>query len=312
MHKITIIIPCYRSELTITIVVDSIKKEFLLRPQFDYQIILVNDASPDQTFAVISDLCSKDKKLIGINLSKNFGQQAAKMAAIPYIDGDITVFMDDDGQHPSEYIFTLIDKIQEGNDLVFANFKNKKHSKLKRFGSEVNNIMATKLIGKPLNIALSSFYAVKTQIVRELINYKSPFPYDFGYLMKVTTRITNVDLPHNERLAGETGYSFMKMFMLWLNGFTSFSVVPLRIASFLGVIIGMSGFVFGLYVIFRKFVEPTVPIGYTSVMAVLLFLGGIIMLMLGLMGEYIGRIFMTINNLPQYVIRETINVKNTK
>lgn len=304
-ETVSFIIPCYRSEKTIGIVVDGIRQA--VQKEYKYKIILVNDGSPDHVFHVITELCKEDENILGINLARNFGQQAARMAAIPYITGDYVVFMDDDGQHPADSILKLIDKVKEGYDIAYALFRVKKESRFKQFGSWINLKMTDFLIGKPKDIRQSSFFAVRGYVARELIHYKSPFPYIFGYFMKITQNIANVEITHLSRIEGKTGYTFKKLLMLWLNGFTSFSVVPLRISSLVGMFSAILGFAWMIFIIIKKLFVPGVAIGYSSMMAVMLFIGGMIMMMLGLLGEYIGRMFITINNVPQYVIKEKIN-----
>lgn len=304
-EKITFIIPCYRSENTIETVVKGIKDK--IGKLYDYKIILINDNSPDKVLEVIRNLCSKDINIMGISLSKNYGQQSARMAGIPYIEGDYVVFMDDDGQHPVDGILKLLNKLNDGYDISYANFKHKKESCFKQIGSFINTQMTNILIGKPKNVKQSSFFAMKIFVAKELINYKSPFPYIFGYLMQITRNIANVEMEHLSRINGKTGYNFRKLLALWLNGYTSFSVVPLRFASLLGAITALGGFGWGIFIIIRKILLPDVAIGYTSIMASILFVGGMIMLILGMLGEYVGRIFITINNIPQYIISERIN-----
>lgn len=304
---ISIAIPCYRSAKTLPVVVQRIKDTIMKREDCDYQIILVNDNSPDDTFQTILELCRKDKKIVGLDLSRNFGQASAQMAAIQYITGDIAVFMDDDGQHPPEELFKLVDKISEGYDLVYAKFAHKKHSLFKRITSKLNTKMLEAMNRKPKGIALSSFFALSRFSVETLHNYKSPFPSLGGYLLQTTKRIANVDVKHHERLEGKSNYTLKKLLLLWIQGFTNFSIVPLRFASVLGIISAALGFLIGVILIIRKLVEPAIAVGYTSLMAVLLFVGGLIMLMLGLLGEYIGRIFILLSNTPQFLVRNEVN-----
>ncbi|WP_010262470.1 glycosyltransferase [Treponema primitia] len=310
MEIISFIIPCYRSEFTIEQVVSEIISQFSGKQDFDYQIILVCDGSPDNTFGVIRALCKNDGKIIGLNLSRNFGGGSARMAALPYVKGAYVVYMDDDGQHPAEGIFPLIEKLKEGYDMVYAHFKHKKHTLLKRFGSYVNRVMTEILIGKPRHIFISSFNAKTAFVSRELQRYSSPSPYGLGYLMQITRNIANVEMEHRTRIAGKSGYTFIKSLRLWMNGFASFSVVPLRIFSIFGSFCSLFGFIFGIVLIIQKILNPHIAAGYTSTMASLFFIGGVLMMMLGLLGEYVGRMFMVLNNLPQYVVREVINNEN--
>lgn len=309
---ITIAIPCYNSSKTLPVVVERIKNTVMSHPGCDYQIILVNDNSPDNTFEVILQLCQADKKIIGVDLSKNFGQASAQMAAIAYIKGDVAVFMDDDGQHPPEELFKLVNKVLEGYDLVYAHFANKKHSMFKRVTSKLNSMILEATNRKPKGIALSSFFALSSFSVKTLRNYKSPFPSLGGYLLQTSKRIANVEVKHYQRLEGKSNYTLKKLVLLWLQGFTNFSIVPLRFASFIGVLSAALGIIIGIILIIRKLIEPAIAMGYTSMMAAFLFIGGLIMLMLGLLGEYVGRIFILLSNTPQYLVRNIINVNESE
>lgn len=228
---ISIAIPCYNSSKTLRQVVNEIKSVIQTRENTDYQIILVNDTSPDNTFEVITQLCSEDSKIIGVDLSKNYGQASAQMAAVRYIKGDVAVFMDDDGQHPPAELFKLVDKISDGYDVVYAQFISKKHSLFKRVSSNINSKILEFTNRKPKGIQLSSYFALSKFAVRALKNYKSPFPSLGGYLLQVTRRITNVQVEHRARICGRSNYSFKKLLKLWLQGFTNFSIAPLRFAS---------------------------------------------------------------------------------
>ncbi len=312
MTTVSVAIPCYRSALTIPSVVNELRAVFSKQDRYDYQIILVNDYPDDTTFDVIASLCSADPKIIGVNLSRNFGQTTAKMAALPYATGDVLVYMDDDGQHPADQIFRLVDKVMEGYDMVYARFPHKKHSLFKRLTSRLNAKVLELNGTKPRDITLSSYHAMSRMAVEALKKYRSPFPSMAGYLFHVVRRYANVDMEHRERLAGKSNYTLRKMLRLWLTTFTNFSTMPLRFAAFIGIFCAVIGFVTGLIVVIRKLVNPAIAAGYTSSIAVQLFIGGIIMMILGLCGEYIGRIYMTVSNMPQYEIRETLNVETEK
>ena len=304
---ISICIPCYRSAGTIAAVAAEIREAFAAREGFDYQLILVNDGSPDDTFRVIGELCAQDPNVIGVDLSRNYGQQSAKMAALPYASGDAVVFMDDDGQHPAVGIFPLVEKLMEGYDVVYARFPQKHHSWFKRTTSRLYQTVSEWIGNKPKGIAVSSFTAWTPMAARALSRYTSPFPAPGLFLNHVTTRIANVDMEHRDRLSGESGYSLKKLIALTVTALTNFSIVPLRLASFIGIVCAVIGFLGGLFVVIRKLVNPAISAGYSSIIAVILFIGGIIMLMLGILGEYVGRIYMTVSDMPQYHIRQTKN-----
>jgi len=308
MITVSVAIPCYKSARTIPAVVEEIRSTITKREGYDYQIILVNDYPDDNTFDVIAGLCREDPKIIGVNLSRNFGQTTAKMAALPYVTGDVLVYMDDDGQHPADQIFALVDKItDEGYDLVYAHFAHKKHSLFKRFTSWLNSKVLELNGSKPKGVAISSYLAMNRVAVEALRKYKSPFPSIGGYLSHVVRRYANVEMEHRDRLAGESNYTLGKMLRLWLTGFTNFSTVPLRISAIIGGVCSAVGVITGIVLVIRKLLNHPVAAGYTSMIAVQLFIGGIIMMSLGLCGEYIGRIYMTISDMPQYEIRETLN-----
>lgn len=304
---ISVAIPCYRSEKNIVKVVDEIKSVFAQQAKFDYEIILVNDGSPDNTFETIKQLCREDKKIIGVNLSRNYGQASAKLAALDYISGDITVFMDDDGQHPAKGIFDLAEKILEGYDVVYAHFLGKKHSLFKRVTSNWQRKLGVWAGNSPKDIYGSSFLAYSRFVIESLKNYKSPFVSIGGYLMRITTKFANVDMEHRERIEGASGYNFRKLLNLWLNTITNFSIVPIRLASLLGFISSFLGILIGAVIIIRKLIHPEIAAGYTSILSAIFFVGGIIILILGFLGEYIGRIYMSVSNSPQYTVRETVN-----
>lgn len=307
MKLISFVIPCYKSALTLPGVVEEIKITMTALTEYEYEIVLINDCSPDDTFTVIRKLCSENHKIKGINLAKNFGQHAALMAGFHIAKGEIIVCLDDDGQTPADEVGKLIAKLDEGYDVVYAKYAHKQHSWFRNFGSKINELMTRIMLGKPKELYVSSYFAMKRFILEEVIRYDNAYPYVIGLVLRTTKSITNVNVTHREREIGASGYTFGKLLGLWVNGFTSFSVKPLRIATMIGAICAFMGFAYGIYTIVKKFISPAVPLGFSSIMSALMFIGGMLMLMLGLVGEYIGRIYVCMNNSPQYVIKETVN-----
>ena len=303
-EKITVIIPCYNSEKTLPFVIEDIRATM---GELDPQIILVNDCSSDHVWSVIESLCAEDPRIVGLSLSRNFGQQSARMAALPYVDGDYVVFMDDDGQHKAADALRMLDKLREGYDIVYAYFRKKRKSSFRMLGSYINRKMTDWLMNTPKGVHTSSFFVTRRYVVDHLREYTNPTPYTFGYFLQITRNVTDVEAEHHERLSGQSGYSLKKLLRLWMDGFTGFSVIPLRLSSVLGVILAVIGIITGIVIVIRKLVDPSVAAGYTSTIAVLLFCSGMILLMLGMLGEYIGRIFMNLNHLPQYVVKEKRN-----
>ena len=308
MKKVSFCIPCYKSEQTLTKVVDEIRTSMEeLSDKYEYEIILVNDASPDGTFNVICKLADTYPNITGIDLAKNFGQHAALMAGFAHVSGDILVCLDDDGQTPANEVYKLLDKIEEGEDVVYARYDHKKHSLFRNFGSFINEKMTEFLLGKPKELYVSSYFTAKRFIVDEMLRYDKSYPYVIGLVLRSTKRIANVNVDHREREVGKSGYTLGKLLGLWMNGFTAFSVKPLRIATWTGISCAILGFIYGLYTIIKKFVlGDAVAVGFSALMSSVMFIGGMILFMLGILGEYIGRMYISMNNAPQYVIREVV------
>ena len=307
--KISFVIPCYKSAGTIKKVTDEIIS--VMREDQTFEIILVCDGSPDDTFQVIRKLCREDVRITGVEFSKNFGQHAAVMAGLKIADGDIIICLDDDGQTPANQCQRLIDKLEEDYDAVYASYTYKHKSFFRNFGTLMNDKMACSMLGKPKNLEVTSYFAIKRFVASEMLRYENAYPYLIGLVLRTTKNIANVPVDHRNRELGASGYTFSKLIGLWLNGFTSFSVKPLRIATAGGGIFAGFGFLYGIWTVIKKiFIHPDIPVGWSAMMSFMLFIGGMLMLMLGLIGEYIGRLYISINAAPQYVIREVVSGKN--
>lgn len=308
MDKLSFVIPCYGSEKTIKEVtreiIDTVKSR---EQQYDYEIILVNDYSPDRVWEVINELCMNNEKIRGIYLSKNFGQQAALMAGYREMQGDILVSLDDDGQTPVNEVFKLIDRLNEGYDVVYGYYEQRKHSAFRNFGSKVDKVMERALVNRPKELRSSSFYVAKQFVVKEMVNYKNPYAYIGGLVFRTTQNISCVSVTQRERYYGKSGYNLKKLLKLWINGFTGFSVKPLRLASYLGLLSALIGFIVFIYIVIIKILGAQMLLGWTSTIALILVLGGLILFVLGMLGEYVGRIYLCLNNTPQYVIKDKIN-----
>ncbi|MCR4990817.1 MAG: glycosyltransferase family 2 protein [Lachnospiraceae bacterium] len=304
--KISFVIPCYRSENTLSSVIEEIENKMKTMSGYDHEIILVNDCSPDRTFEVIKDIASKHDNVKGLSLSKNFGQHSALMAGFHYVTGDIVVCLDDDGQTPADEADKLISAVEAGADVAYARYAHKKHSFFRNFGSRVNDRMTRIMLGKPKDLHISSYFAAKRFVIDEITKYTYAFPYVMGLVLRTTKNIVNVDVNHRNRTVGESGYTFGKLMSLWFNGFTAFSIKPLRLATGAGITFAVVGFVYGIYTIIKKiFIQPPELVtGFSALMSAVVFIGGMLMLMLGLVGEYLGRVYISMNNSPQYVICE--------
>ena len=308
MEKISFVIPCYGSEHTIADVTKQVKDIMETRKEYDYEILLVNDCSPDNVWKVITELCKEDGHIRAIKLAKNFGQHSALMAGYTFVTGDYVATLDDDGQTPAEEVFKMIDKVKEGYDVVYGYYAERKDNIFRKFGTLMNNKMLEMMIEKPKEIHLTSYFVAKKYIIEEITKYQNPYPYIWGLVLRTTKNIVNVEINHKEREEGKSGYTLAKLLGLWMNGFTAFSVKPLRIATGTGVVTSIIGVLFIIFTIVKKLMQPDLVPGYSSLMAVLLFIGGMLMVMLGLIGEYVGRIYICINASPQFVIGEQLNI----
>ena len=306
MKLISFVIPCYRSSQTITGVVNEIHSTMEQMAGYEYEIVLVNDSSPDDTFEVIRQLAEGDNRITGVNLAKNFGQHAALMAGYELTRGDIIVSLDDDGQTPADQVGRLIEAIESGSDVVYARYDHKQHSGFRNLGSRLNDFMTRVMLGKPKDLYLSSYYAARRFVIDEMLKYKNSYPYVMGLVLRSTNRISNVDVDHRQRTSGTSGYTFSKLIALWMNGFTAFSVKPLRISTMIGLFSAFLGVIYMIYTIVRKFQNSGAPMGFPTLICVVLFIGGMLMVMLGLVGEYVGRTYMSVNETPQYVVREVV------
>lgn len=309
--KISFCIPCYRSEKTIGGVISGIRQAMAEKSdEYEHEIVCVVDGSPDKVSAVLKNLAAQDSRIKVVELSRNFGQGNARMASLRYASGDYCICLDDDGQCPVEQLWQLFAPLLENADVSIAAYPHKEQSFLKNCGSRLNSLMVHFLLDVSADFRMSNFYGFRAFIRDQILRYPNPYPYITGLLVKATDNFAYVPMREHPRASGSTGYTFRKLVRHWLDGFTSFSVRPLRVASLLGGIFALLGFCFGLEAIIRKIFLSDIQSGYTSIFAAILFIGGIIMCLLGLIGEYVGRIFICINRSPQYVVRNTVNIED--
>ena len=308
---VSIVIPCYNSEQTIGKVVDLAVEEFQKLENYECEFVLVNDYSKDGTWKAIQELAGRYPNVKGINLAKNFGQHNAIMAGLSRTEGELVIGMDDDMQnHPSQ-IPQFLEKINEGYDIVFGVFKQRKFSAFKNFTGAVSRFLLKHLLDRPKDIQMSSFWCCRRYIRDEVVKYDGYNIFLQVLFFRTTHNIANIEIEHFSREAGESNYNFrrgLKLFMSCLN----FTVIPLSLATFFGTLFSAAGFIGALAVLIRKILDPSVAIGWSSTMCAMLVFFGISFLMLGIIGEYIGKLILNINKTPQYVIRETANLDNDK
>ncbi len=305
---LSFVVPCYQSAETVGTVVREIADTVKTREaEFDHEIILVNDGSPDRVASVITELCKTYPQIVFVNLSRNFGQHSALMAGFARVRGDVVVCLDDDGQTPAGECFKLVDKVREGYDIVYAQYSSREQNAFRIFGSRFNAACNRFFFGQPADLTVNSYFACQRFVVDTALKYPNPFPFVSGLLLQSVSRYCNVPVTHRPRTLGRSGYTLHKLVSLWTNGVTAFSIKPLRFANYLGWITAVAGFIFAVVTVIRKIVTPNIEAGWSSTIAVLLVLGGMIIALIGIMGEYIGRIYLSINRCPQYVVRNVVD-----
>lgn len=309
---ISYVIPCYGSEKTIRGVVQEIQNLYPNKYGDSYEIILVNDSSPDNVIDVIQALVNENDNIIGVDLARNFGQHAALFAGYSYAKGDLVVSLDDDGQIAVEDTYKLIEHLDQGYDVVYGKYKEKKHSWIRNLFSKMAMTTMSIFTRSPKNFHSSSFYVARKYVIQEMFRYKNSYVYLGGLVFRATDKVDSIYVGHRARKEGKSGYTFIKLFSLWFNSATTFSVKPLRMSAVLGSIIAIIGMVCACVVVVRKIIYVDIEMGWSSLMAVTLLLCGTILIVLGLLGEYVGRLYMSSNAEPQYVIRDVINKDTSK
>lgn len=310
MIQLSVVIPVFQSENIIPVLasrlIDVLIK--LCGNESNFEIIFVSDNSPDRSWTEIQKICAKYKAVKGIRLRVNAGQHNAIMAGLRVSRGEIVVTMDDDLQHSPDDLPGLVNGVRAGADVVFAKFQARKHPKWKIFGSWLNDIAASLLLGKPRGLYLSPFRALRKSIASEVIRYSGPFPYIDGLILGITDNIGSIEIDHHERYFGEGGYGLRKSISLWMKMATGFSIYPLRLTAFIGLCVAFIGFLLAFALILQKFTFDSMPDGWSSLIVTVLIIGGVQLIALGVIGEYLGRTLLTLNMRPQYVISEEINV----
>jgi undecaprenyl-phosphate 4-deoxy-4-formamido-L-arabinose transferase len=247
-----------------------------------------------------------------VNLSRNFGEHNAVMAGLNHCSGDYAVIVDDDFQNPPEEVGKLISEIRRGYDVVFSYYDRKRHHWLRNLGSRINNAVASVLLGKPYDVYLSSFKAVSRFVIDEIVKYQGPYPYIDGLILRVTRNYSRVLVRHDARREGKSGYTLAKLANLWLNMFTNFSVLPLRLATGAGFLFSLVGLVSAAVFAVEKLRHPELPVGWASLICSLFVIGGVQLFALGMIGEYLGRLFIKMSGQPQFVVREIVDQAGRK
>lgn len=305
--KIDIVIPVYNSENCLAELVNQL--EYSLN-KYSYHIYFVNDHSKDKSWEKLKEITLQNKNITSINLAKNFGQDCAIMAGLNKTNGNYIVIMDDDLQHSPKDIIKMVNELKNSNtDVCYGKYQKTSQSNLKNIGSWLNDKLANIVIKKPKNIYMSPFKVISKNLKDKIINYDGPYPYIDGLIFRYTSKISDVEILQYQRFEGKGNYTLSKSISLWLRVLTNFSVIPLRISTYIGIISSLIGFILGLYFIVLHFVGIESPEGWPSIIVSVLFIGGIQLLAIGIIGEYVGRSFIYQSKEPQFIIDDLIEKK---
>ncbi|MBQ4177602.1 MAG: glycosyltransferase family 2 protein [Lachnospiraceae bacterium] len=301
---VSIVIPCYNSEKTIGMVADQCMECFSQWDGYECEMILVNDHSRDQTYAAILKCQERyPGKITAVNFAKNFGQHAAILAGMHYVHGDLVVGMDDDLQNKPEQIRQFLDKMQEGYDVVFGIYRKRNFNFIKNFFGKLSQFLLFHLVDRPKGVEMSSFWCARAYVVEEVRKYQGNDAFVQLLFARTTDNMADITVEHYAREYGHSNYTFRKGLKLFMT-FMDYSSIPLRVSNILGILFSIAGFIATIVVIVRKLLDPTIQTGWSSLMCLLLIVAGMLFLMLGIMGEYIGKLVNTSTGKPQYVIRE--------
>jgi len=304
--RVSIVVPVYRSEPILPELVAEVERAMTAQGfADDFELVLVNDASPDRSWEVVSQLARRHGFIRGINLRRNFGQHSATMAGLNHSRGRVVVIMDDDLQHPPADIGNLVREIERGADVCYTRYRGRRHALWKILGSRFNDWVATLLLEKPRGLYLSSFKALHRDIVDEVVKYDGPYAYLDGLILDVTRSIAVVEIDHQARREGAGNYNLKRSISLWLRMATSFSIFPLRLATIVGFSMTALSSLFIIALLVEKWLHPQIAAGWSSLMATVLFVGGVQTFCVGMVGEYLGRTYLKINRKPQFTVRET-------
>ncbi len=302
--SVSILIPVYKNEGGLQELVKRIEASMAASSYAEsFELILIDDCSPDNSWQVIQTLAASHTFLQGATLSRNFGQHNAIMAGLNLVNGRYIVLMDDDLQHPPEAIPSMIDELVAGADVCYTRYANRQHAVWKIAGSKFNDWMAAWLLSKPKGLYLSSFKALKRGIVDQIRNHEGPFAYLDGLILDLTRRIASVEIQHGTRAYGEGNYSLKKSISLWLRMVTGTSIAPLRLVTIMGSVVALLGFLGAAFIVVSKLLYPDESKGWASIIVTILLTSGLQTMFVGVLGEYLGRIHLRLNNKPQYLFR---------
>ncbi|MBN2031167.1 glycosyltransferase family 2 protein [bacterium] len=300
--NVSIVIPVYNGAATIGRLVDNLIEKL---NHFELEIVLVNDHSRDNSEDVCIAIQNKYPYRVSFySLAKNVGEHNAVLAGLNHATGDYIVIMDDDFQNPPSEVIKLISTAMHSDyDVIYTYYDKKKHTNFRNLGSWFNDKIANIMLKKPKDLYLSSFKLLNKFLASEIIKYKSPFPYIDGLILQITDNIGKIKVEHHKREAGRSNYTIKKLISLWINMFTNFSIIPLRVSIVLGFIFSIYGLIYGIIIIIERILNPDMAPGLASLIVTVSILAGVQLIAIGMIGEYVGRIFISQNKKPQYTIK---------
>lgn len=302
---LSIVIPVYNGARSIERLVNELAA---LEVDGGVEVVLVNDGSADDSWEVIQRICaSAPMTMIAIDLARNFGEHNAVMAGYAAANGAYIINIDDDFQNPPSEVVKLFEyaRANQQFDVVYTRYERKIHSWFRNLGSRFNDAVARFMIDKPKGLYLSSFRCINRFLRDRVLTYAGPYPYIDGLILENTRRIGRLTVLHAARAEGASNYTFRKLVRHWLMMFVNFSVMPLRISSFIGAVFSVVGFGMAMFAVYERFVRDT-PQGWASIVSVVLVFAGIQLLTLGLIGEYLGRLYLMHRGKPQFAVRTTL------
>ena len=300
---LSIVVPVYNGANSVGQLVTALEG---LEVSGGLEIVLVVDGSPDNSLAVCRGLLDTCKvPLTVVDLARNFGEHNAVMAGLHHVRGRHVITMDDDLQNPPSEVLKLLGHAQStGADVTYTYYRSKEHATWRNWGSQFTNWVADHLLDKPKGLYLSSFRCMSRFLVGQILTYAGPFAYIDGLILQVTQRVERVEVLHLPRAEGRSNYTMRRLVRLWMNMFVNFSVMPLRISTVTGMSLSVLGGIAAIFVVIEAAVMGSTPRGWGSIMAAVLLLSGVQLMILGIVGEYLGRLFLTANHKPQFVVRE--------
>jgi undecaprenyl-phosphate 4-deoxy-4-formamido-L-arabinose transferase len=298
---LSIVVPVYNGEHTVGELVRALS---LLEIPGGHEIVLVYDGSPDRSLEVCRELArTMPVPITVVEHARNFGEHNAVMTGLRHARGAHVITMDDDLQNPPGEVRRLLEYAQSsGKEVVYTYYDTKQHALWRNLGSRFTNRVADFVLDKPRGLYLSSFRCISAFVVKQVVRYEGPFPYIDGLIMQSTQSIGRLAVQHLPRAAGRSNYTFRRLVRLWLNMFVNFSVMPLRISTLTGLALSALGAIGAVYTAAEALFVGTPP-GYGAIMVAVLLLSGVQLLILGIVGEYLGRLYLTANRKPQAIVK---------